>query len=53
MTTHVEGLEKLVVTMASGCNRSVKEMLSYLTYTGTSALAAGFAPMDDHALQAG
>ena len=47
MTTHTEGLEETVVTTASACHRSVKEMLSYLTYKGVYAI------MDDHALQAG
>jgi hypothetical protein len=47
MTTHTEGLEETVVTMASVCNRSVKEMLSYLTYKGVYAI------MDDDVLQAG
>jgi metal-responsive CopG/Arc/MetJ family transcriptional regulator len=47
MTTHTEGLEEVVATMASACNRSVKEMLSYLTYKGVYAI------MDDDVLQAG
>jgi antitoxin component of RelBE/YafQ-DinJ toxin-antitoxin module len=47
MTTHTEGMEETVVTMASVCNRSVKEMLSYLTYKGVYAI------MDDDVLQAG
>ena len=47
MNTHTEGLEEIVVTTASACHRSVKEMLSYLTYKGVYAI------MDDDVLQAG
>jgi metal-responsive CopG/Arc/MetJ family transcriptional regulator len=47
MTTHTEGMEEIVATMASACHRSVKEMLSYLMYKGVYAI------MDDNVLQAG
>jgi hypothetical protein len=53
MNTHTEGLEEVVATMASTCNRPVADMMSYLTYMGLCALEAGFAPMGDNALQAG
>jgi hypothetical protein len=52
MTTHVNGLEETVVTMASACHRPVQDMMSYMMYTGMCALAAGFAPMGDDAPQA-
>ena len=47
MNTHADGLEEIVVTMASACNQSVKDMLSYLMYKGVYAI------MDENVLQAG
>ena len=52
MTTHTDGLEEVVATMASACNIPVAGMMSYMMYTGMCALAAGFAPMGDDAPQA-
>ena len=53
MTTHAAGLEEIVVTTASACHRSAKEMMSYLMYMGVRATEAGLTPMYDDVLQAG